>query len=493
LRKVIFNNIDLTEQIPGLLINKIYRDILPPRAVNLIDVPARMGAYFLNVKNGVRTYKADITLIGSSFEDVRLKMRDLASILNTDKLVPLVFDDESYKTYMAIAIDNTDLAEKSMVAEGTITFLIPDPVGKGATVPSNLGAAGAVHSLTNNANSPAFPIFKVDFTADAQHFALIGPDGFVLLGNPAGVDDTVKDPEEISLFDPCDDLTPWATTGIQLDYADAAVAGTMAVVPDAADGGFKFEPSAYGDDATYAGKWHGPGIKRSLPVTLQDFNIEIALECISTVAGTGRVEIILFDASNVSLGKLVVWDRFEISELTTGHIYAGSNGSNERLVWSVGPKQFDWNNFFGKVFLQRVGNVWSAFCTQTDSFGRYKYDKYIYGEKIIDGAYTNPVASIQIHVSKYDNSPAADMSIRDIKVRKINTVLVEEVPTIFKAGDQLVIDHEKGACFLNGKYFNKYLDPGSRFFKIKPGSIQVTSSTDAANTTINADITERWL
>ncbi len=491
---ITFNNVYLTDAIPGLLITNIKRDILPPRAVNLIDIPARMGSYFLNVKNNVRTYTVDIALKGSTLEDVRLKMRDLAEILNTKGLAPLVFDDENYKTYQAIAVENTELDEVARLARGTITFLIPDPVGKGSTVSMNLGAAGDIHTITNYANSDVYPIFTVDFNSDAQFFSMISPDGFVLIGNPAGVEEVTKKPEEISLHDQCDDLTPWSSTGVQLDYPSAVNAGTMAVVPDNISGGYKFQPSSYGDDATYPDKWHGPAIKRSLPETLQDFELEAFVELYSGKNETGRIEIIFFDASGVALGKMVLWDRYPSVELNTGHIYAGSISDQHTIIDSWGPRKYAWNQFLGVLKVKRVGNIWSAAITKAETWGRYKYDTHLYKQIIINNEYTNPVASIQIHVSKYGSKPAANMSVRGIRVFKINTVLTDEVPTLFSAGDQLVIDHEKGACFLNGEYFNQHLDPASKFFKIAPGSTQVTSrTTDGADVNIKVDYVERWI
>ncbi|MBT2688255.1 phage tail family protein [Bacillus sp. ISL-47] len=490
---ITFNGVNLNSAVPGLRIGTIRRDILPPRVVNMIDVPARMGAYFLNVKNGVRTYTATISITGISLEDIRFKVRDLAEILNTDGLASLVFADESYKTYMAIAVENTELDEKEVLAKGSITFLIPDSVGKGATVSSNLGASGQVHSIVNNANSPAFPIFKVDFNADAQFFSMISPDGFVLIGNPAGVTEITKKPLEMVLNDKAEDLTPWSSAGAQLDYEYAVNSGTMAVVSDTLGGGLKFKPSDYGDDAANAGKWHGPAIRRSLPSQIQDFRIELSIELRSSDLETGRIEFVFFNASNVALGKMVLWDRYPKSELNTGHIYAGNIQDQHTLIASMGPKKYDWNQFFGKLNIRREGNQWEASIVQTDYSGRYKYGTHLYKRGFLN-LFNDPIASIQVHISKYGSTPAADMSVRDIRIQRINQVLIEEVPTLFEAGDQLIIDHEKGACFLNGRFFNQHLDPASKFFKLIPGTTQVTSrTTDEANTTIQAEFMERWI
>jgi predicted phage tail component-like protein len=492
---ITFNGYDLETTISDLYINNIKRDILPPRSVNLIDIPSRVGAYFLNVKNNVRTYTVDITIAGRTLEDVRSKRETLAKILNTDGLKPLVFSDESYKTYQAIAVENTELDEVKRIAKGTITFLIPDPIAKGQTITSTSVAAGGTIDITNNSNSKVYPKFTVTFNSDAQFFSVIKDDSFVLVGNPASVEEVTVPAEELILWDRCDDLTPWSSTGIQFDYPNAVNAGEMAVVADPIDDNYKFKATSWGDDATYATNWHGPALRRSIPETIQDFRIEMTVECFSSSPNTGRIELIFLDASNVQLGKMVLWDKYTAWENNSGIIYAGTINNRVDLLRSLGhPNQGSWNDFHGRLKIKRVGNEWSAVVTKILDSGEYVYETHLFKKKFIENQFTNPIASIQIHLSKYGETDSAAISIRGIRVFKINTVQTTEIPTLFKAGDVLEIDHEKSVVFLNGEFFMQHVDPASKFFALDPGTTSIaTYTTDAENTTVSYEFAERWI
>jgi predicted phage tail component-like protein len=482
---VMFNGYDLTEYMD---IGKINRDILPPREVKTFNIPNKAGAYFLSVNHDVRVYEVPYRISGTSYEDLQDKINVIAEILDTDEPKELIFAREPEMTFFAICVNETPTTNNVSFAKGTLQFLMVDPYKYGASYNLDLGTAEGLKQLTNNANESFAPVWTIDFSSDATFFSIISADGFVMVGNPKAVDQISVPLKEIILYDNMTDLSRWTSSGVVADYGK--VSGSFAV-----DAGHQFKPSSFGDSNLYPYDFHGPALRQSLSTPLQDFTIELSISLFSTTTATGRIEMLLIDDTGQTLGKMVLWDRFDQNELTTGHIYAGTQTDQREIIRSMGiPNIRSWNNFYGKLILKRVGQRWNAQIVQTEADGTFKYSTWLHKQLILpDGVHDNPLATIQIHASKYGTGDYASMAIRDIQIHRINTVTEIEVPTLFHAGDRLVIDHEKGAVFLNGEYIQNHLDSGSKFFKVLPGINDFELKTsDPANVSVSVAYRERW-
>ncbi|WP_130806522.1 distal tail protein Dit [Senegalia massiliensis] len=125
-----FNNINFCDY---LIVNDIRRSILPPQNTILRKVPKSIGQTFIRKELGVGVIEVDITLIANNRVNLRKNIRQLASMLYTETLEKLIFDDEVDKYYMAILSEDTELEEICSIGEGTLTFICPDPISYGDT------------------------------------------------------------------------------------------------------------------------------------------------------------------------------------------------------------------------------------------------------------------------------------------------------------------------------------------------------------------------
>jgi len=96
-------------------------------------------------------------------------------------------------------------------------------------------------------------------------------------------------------------------------------------------------------------------------------------------------------------------------------------------------------------------------------------------------------------VSKYGSTTADVSRVHRIRIWKINQILSYDIPALFKAGDELVINHDTGKAHLNGELFLNFVDAGSEFFALPSGFTEVSVNSDDYNAAVNMEFQERWL
>jgi predicted phage tail component-like protein len=477
-----------TQKPDWLLINKTHRTMFVPARASTLEVAGRRGLYYFKNKKEAKEITFDITVMGESDNDLWLKIEWLNGWLDQMKELPLEINDEPDRHYMAVFVPVGDVIEQeAAMATGSITFLIPDPYKFGLHHNYDLGDASTTKTLENAGNAPYNPLFTVDFSQDANYFGLVSPDGFIQYGTPKAVDQVAVQPLERVLFDYANDLGPWTASGVNVDYGMQT--GSMLV-----DSGHRFKVADWGDTEATASAWHGPVLKRSLPETIQDFRATFFIELYSSGASMGRVTLNLLNAAGAIVARSIMWDRYPGGELNTGHVTAGPVSNAVDIIRSWGPKKYMWNDFLGKLVVRREGTTWKAAIMRTDASGREDYSTQIY-RRISHGSDNDEIAQIQVSIMKYGNTPNPSATIRDIIIERVNQVdeEAEEVPSLFQAGDTLEIDTASGAAWLNGEYFNQYLDPGSRFFSIVPGITELKAATDnPAAVNVSVDYDERY-
>lgn len=484
IRAFSYNNIANPE---WLWINKVNRPMFTQATPRTVDVQGRPGSYFFGNKTDSKTISMDITIMAENDNDLWLKIEWLNGWLDQGKELPLTFNDEPERYYMAVFTPSGgDMEQLASMGSGTLTFLCPDPYKYGLHYNYALGDATALMTLTNRGSAPMHPLYTVDFTKQQNYFALVGPDGFLQYGSPAAIEQVPVLPLERVLFDQANDLAPWTASGINLDFGQAS--GSMLV-----EGGHRFKVADWGDTAENAQQWHGPVLKRSLPQAVQDFRATFFIELASSDKGMGRVELWLLNAAGAIMGRLLMYDKYPAGELNTGTITAGPNTAQDIVINSEGPVKGIWNDFMGRLTLRREGNDWRATINQTDAYMRDINNTVVY-DRLIHTSHSDPIAQIQIGIRKYGATPAPSAAIREVIIEKINQVQpVTEAPALFQPGDRLEIDTASGNAWLNGVYFNQYMDPGSRFFGIVPGITDLRAiTTDPSGVTISVDYDERY-
>jgi predicted phage tail component-like protein len=470
--------------------------------VTRTTLQGRAGSYFHKRRTPERTITVAFTMLGKNFTDLRAKVERLNEILyEPEKPAPMIFSDESDKTYYGI-IDNASPGWGEIIyhGQGALTFLCPDPhkYGPEQTVTLQSGV-----SISNNGNTPLYPKLRATYDADATFFAatrttpeqqerLNAADGgedledipYVLIGQPDGIERTAKPRQETILHEPFFAIGADWVAATDSDLDDGVVDGSFTI-----EDGQKLVPAGYGTATTYAG-WHGPALKRTLTETIQDYRVETWFHFQSDDLGIGRVELILQDANSNTIGKIALKDVHGSHTETIGNIRAGSSATNEQLIDQA--SQY-WRNFYGHLILRRVGQSFYAhigvYDIQENRFHSRQTSEPFFD---VDNQFQAPLAQVVVHIGKYKTYKQATPKIGDIRVERINSIDDNtEVPSIIKADDVIGIDCDTEEVFKNGNVFLDEFRPGSTFFTLEPGYNFVECSPTSA--TVEAIFRERWL
>lgn len=131
-----FNNVDLaTEFNDGIgyfIVNEVRGRGVMPAVVDALRIPGMDGVYTTNSYVPERFLEVDITLKGTTFEDLRRRVERLSAILHTKKDVPITFADESERTYFGRIENVSYRLEMSMIYKATLTIICGDPRKFGA-------------------------------------------------------------------------------------------------------------------------------------------------------------------------------------------------------------------------------------------------------------------------------------------------------------------------------------------------------------------------
>lgn len=458
-----FNETDLDKALGSgsFSINEIKGRGPSRREATMLEVPGRDGAYLRRVKTPPRELEVKVTLRASSLEDLRDKVDELSDILSTDYVVPIKFSDES-KTYYGFLSDTTDWSEIRNFGQGQIKFTCPDPHKYESEV--YLGFTSDVALPTSGGTAETYPRFEAIALEDLTHVDFVRHDGeYMRIGRPAEMGATVFEKETLVMHDTLDSTTGWSTP----TYVDNGyIAGTMS-----ASGG-SFRATAFGTGITpYS--WQGPSLKRSIGAALDQFQVDVLVENLNIGQRIGMIEVYLLDANNKTVAKIGVEDVTRTTEVIQAKMQVGELGPSRVQYYRQADYVPAWNNFKGIIRLRReVVNgiyVYWPYFSLIDSNGKHVWRSSAYKYYDFKGAVTSPVTQIQVAIRKWPGVSESTMLIKDVKVWGINEE-PDGIPTILKAGDELVIDHKNEDILINGESRKDLKDFGATYFSLKPGS-----------------------
>ena len=483
---ITFNGTDLSDY---MRINTIDRGgIIPPRVLETLDIPQRVGLYLINAKTGARVINVGVTIIGVSLEEIRDRMEIIGDILRTDEPVPIIFDDEPDRTYYGIFSGESTLDERNAVGKTTLQFLCPDPYKYGTEETVAFAADGSLDFL-NGTNGDIFPTYTISFNQPATFFSIVSDDEQITVGDPAAADQTVVPREQMILKEFFADFTGWTATNTAVDIG--TVAGTMEI--DTATGG-NFVPATFGSGAG----WHGPALMKTLSEPLDDFKMEVSLENWSTGAvgktrssQVGRVEIYLLDINDQIIGKFAVKDAIPTLEHTIGEARLGGVAGGLHIMNYSGNGTI-WNNFDGLIQISRVNNYWSVTIGKFDWATKRHHSRLTANHYDADGRFDQQIAKIQVHFGQHGTHPVTHMLLDTMRVWKINQITTPQIPYIVEADDVVEVETATGGIYKNGIPWMSEMNPMSNFFPLKPGTTPLAFfPSDAA--TVAMTYRKRWL
>ena len=106
-----------------LVLQSLSRPVLPALRKRELAIPGKHGVYdFGGNTFYTRTISVLLQYLGASIEDLRLEFRDVAAWLTSSEYLPLIFDDEPDKYYLAKIYDPVALESLYRVGKATVQF-----------------------------------------------------------------------------------------------------------------------------------------------------------------------------------------------------------------------------------------------------------------------------------------------------------------------------------------------------------------------------------
>jgi predicted phage tail component-like protein len=156
----------------GVIVREVENSVLPPVNPKTIEIPSRHGGLDFGRVFGMREINVTVGVKGSSLEEVRQIVRQLASQLNSNKLESLVLEDDPDVVYQARVTGETSLSPLYRYEETTITFLCPDPFGESAEEHVTIAVQSYKTETLGVGATETFPTFEATITADSTELTL---------------------------------------------------------------------------------------------------------------------------------------------------------------------------------------------------------------------------------------------------------------------------------------------------------------------------------
>lgn len=452
------------------------------------------GVDVITSSRGPRNISFDYLIKGTFFSEINANKQRLASYINSEDTLGLVFEDEPNKVWYALPDGEQSYEPESN--KGTLTFLVPsghavssftnvlnlsNSGGANGTITPSIVDGSVTAVIKNKGTLPAWLRFKIKCSQENGYIGIASPTGAFEMGNIQEADGVVK-PESEYLYDSKDDTSfskfkdvaagtvnpqnNWLATNGKLEFqtdglrlkdqgtvgSNQGVAGGMKVMTLPADsnghvGAVNFY--SYFNLFAWAGAFGQTGL---LQVLFTDANDKL-------VAGYG------ISKTDMSGNK--------------AQMKAWVGGNNPREVIS---RDFISNNGEGNgagsmnndMFNSKSGNA--DFIKSGANFGFYwKGSKNpIYVPELA----SVEIAKIYLYIGQFkqSNKFMSNLAIRQVTYRKDNVDIWNNVPNRYAANSETKINMGEGSVLVNGISSLTEMVNGSNFFMIPPGETTIVTT-----------------
>jgi len=442
-----------------------------PLKRNFLKTPGYPGARLLGTDTDPRPLPVPVGIIVPDGTDLETLKEEIAAWLITEEAVELVFDATPDRTYLAIIDEDFNLDDFVTLGKGTLKFICPMPykLGPTRTVEFQTGALGLTASVQNKGTVHSNPIIEIDITKPNTFLDVwfggisLSDRDYFRIGMPLK---TIEKPVERNRRIVWDEM---ATT---VGWSKVSAMEDGEPVGEMKSDKYQFYCSDFG---TGTGKgWHGAAVKKSIPGgPVQDFIMQAYVTCKSKkINEMGRVEIAILDENSKVLSKIAMNDLYWQAEQNFGTMVIGYDNKPGKtgLIYESGDYPNTWNQYFGRVWIARTGNVWEAYISKflpgtekddSERFARWTDENNYHMEK---------AAQIQISIMQWQDVPPVEaMSVSDLKFWKVNLNTKNTPPYIVDVGDKVVIDTENSHVTIEGKDAINIKDIFSNFPIINKG------------------------
>ena len=231
---------------------------------------------------------------------------------------------------------------------------------------------------------------------------------------------------------------------------------------------------------------------------------------------TGIVEVYGYTANNEKLFRLGLYDDNQYYEFTYPLIQVGSSdflkektvapkpkqktttsGSDDKLTVSkdylLSGRYADWNEFWGKLGIQRKDGKWKAWVYKITDGKTVK--KILKNETKVSGSPVGDLAYIVVYFGTSNSvEKASGVALTHVTVKNLNPKSYEvgKNVTIFEEGDTVKVDCYNNRVYVNDKPYSN-VDIGSQFFELEPGESTIKINSDDTDISASVIFNERWL
>ncbi|PHA21313.1 phage tail protein [Bacillus cereus] len=442
-----------------------------PLKRNFLKTPGYPGARLLGIETDSRPLPVPVGIIVPDGTNLETLKEEIAGWLITEETVELIFDATPERTYLAVIDEDFNLDDFVTLGKGTLKFICPMPykLGPTRTVEFQTGALGLMANVQNKGTVHSNPIIEIDITKPNTFLDVwfggvsLSDRDYFRIGMPLK---TVEKPVERNQRIVWDEMATTVGWSKVSSMEDGEPVGEMK------SDKYQFYCSDFG--AGTGKGWHGAAVKKSIPGgPVQDFIMQAYVTCKSKkINEMGRVEIAILDENSKVLSKIAMNDLFWQAEQNFGTMVIGYDNKPGKtgLIYESGDYPNTWNQYFGRLWIARTGNVWEAYISKflpgtekddSERFARWTDENNYHMEK---------AAQIQISIMQWQDVPPVEaMSVSDLKFWKVNLNTKNTPPYIVDVGDKVVIDTENSHVTIEGKDAINIKDIFSNFPIINKG------------------------
>src|SRR5690625_851513 len=409
-----------------------------------------------------RYLEIDYEIRAGDKKSLRKKIDEVSAILETTEKIPIVFQDESDRTYFGEYAGAEQSVEYHHVGihRGTI-YILRDKYKYGPE--KNLLFHADIVTVENNGTAEALPVFELEATQKTT-FAMISnqDDEYNLVGQPADDDVQVVDTRKSVLYENGSTIDTWSTASLDMldNHFVKNIGGTMT-----SDGaGIRANGYGTGD------KLHGPAVYKEIE-PIQDFEIETTFDIISRREEENfRMGINFLDENMNMLGHIGIKDNSRNYKRRTPLArygpYRGAGRSNGNLIGDSRKNDQARETTLFYLRAKRTGNTFDFYIGEWQNHKHIRSWHEVYRD--VNNDYNGRLKYITLYITKWDDRPnPSRLRINSVEVFELSQATVDQTPYILYPGDVVLFDHKNDDILVNGEPRNDLKNFGGSFFSLK--------------------------
>lgn len=359
--KGFFNGVEFTKY---CVINSLTPQFTAPQTNKFHVNNLVSGGRFYQSTLGQIVIEIDITIV----KNVMFNLEMLNRIFFTREPKELWFDNRPERYIMAIPNGEVKLSNSYVAGKAKITLISPDYFWRATEGALTTTFSGSSALVENKGTAPTKPMFDVKFNSDCGFISLIGPNGFISLGNPLQEDTITLPSTEIALQD--EFTSSSFGTWTKLTNSEAYIPDyiKMSSVGTGKADNIGMTLNAPGAKEYY---WNGHAVLKEFDsgalgkeAANFDLSSKIAMSNAGGVSNTCALLMVVMDANNIPIMTTSIYDinNGKNELVVTFKIPVASNSRSSKIIHKGKLSALD-----GRIRMIKKGNAlsWEVYSDKT--------------------------------------------------------------------------------------------------------------------------------